>query len=279
MVGRGFREDARVLPRLLALTVAAGVLAPAAATAQTAPAPPGADPCADAALRCPDLVMRTPSHLTPRRGPTGKLLLASTNAIVNIGDGPAELRATRVGSTRTMRARQVIRGRTAAATQVLAPSARIDFFDTGTRGTLWKWRHALRFQLRAVGADGTLGRVVSRSPKIYSCLRDLRRLQRLNGGGSYPGSPRAAHFGACSTDPGQRQVTLGTSVGWGDIYPFGYPQNSVPIGGLSGCFRYEHVVDPLDQVQEADETNNTAGVTVRLPWRGAGRRGCPVVRG
>ena len=220
--------------------------------------------------------MRAPSALDLRLGPSGKLLLAATNAIVNVGDGPAELKATRIGDSRTMRARQVIRARGSATARVLPPSAHIDFFDTGTRGVLWKWRHAIRFDLRRQAADGSLGAVVSRSPKIYSCLRDLQRVQQLTpGGGSYAGSPRQAQFGGCSTDPADRGVTLGTSVGWADIYPFSYPQNSLAVGGLRGCFVYEHTVDPLDQVAELDEANNTGRTVVRLPWRGAGRRGCP----
>lgn len=256
----------------LAATLAAATALALAGTAAPARAATPSGPCADPALRCPDLTMRPPSDLQQRRGPSGKLLLAATNAIVNVGDGPAELRTTRIGSTRTMRARQVIRGRAGAPARVLPTPARIDFFDTGTRGVLWKWRHAIRFDLRRQAADGSPGAVVSRSPKIYSCLRDLDHLAP-----GRAGSPHRAHFGACSTDPGARRLTLGTSVGWADVYPATYPQNAVAIGGLRGCFVYEHVVDPLDQVAETDEDDNVGRTVVRLPWRGPGRRGCPAL--
>jgi hypothetical protein len=68
-------------------------------------------------------------------------------------------------------------------------------------------------------------------------------------------------------------VRLGTSVGWSDVYPASYHEQWVDVTGLRGRFELVHIADPLDGVEELDETNNAAGVTVRLPLRRHGGRG------
>ena len=62
------------------------------------------NPCAEPGAKCPDLVMRRPSemHLLKHR------YLASTNQIVNVGDGPMQVNAHRVSSAR-MHARLIVR--------------------------------------------------------------------------------------------------------------------------------------------------------------------------
>ena len=49
-------------------------------------------------------------------------------------------------------------------------------------------------------------------------------------------SPRRLVYPACSTNSGQRRVTLGTSVGWSDIYPPTYPEQWLDVTGFRGCF-------------------------------------------
>jgi hypothetical protein len=70
-------------------------------------------------------------------------------------------------------------------------------------------------------------------------------------------------------------VTLGTSIGWADIYPPAYPEQWIDVTGLRGCFAYVHIADPENGIYESDEDNNEAQVIVRLPFRaGERRRGC-----
>jgi hypothetical protein len=233
-----------------------------------------ATPCSDPArtVACPDLVMRRPYGMRLLAG----RFLAATNAIVNVGDGPLEIRARRVPGSRTqMRARQVLRGRYGHPTLVRPVTGTVELYDTRGRGTYWKFRNAASFTLRPVAADGTVGPIARTGPKVDYCFRDLRRVARLNGYGAYPGSPQRFRFGACSTTPRATLLTLGTSVGWADIYPWGYPQNAIDVAGLRGCFAYTLKVDPKDELDELDETNNAGTEVVRLPWRGPGRRGCP----
>ena len=139
----------------------------------------------------------------------------------------------------------------------------------------WKFRDAARFELwRLDPATGRRLELVRSSPKLYYCYRDLRRVARLTDGRPYPGSPRSRQFGACSTTRGIDRVTLGTSVGWADIYPWRYPQNWIDVTGRRGCFAYVHIADPRDHFRELDETNNASSVTIRLPWRGPSATGC-----
>ena len=82
-------------------------------------------------------------------------------------------------------------------------------------------------------------------------------------------------YPACNQTPTQREVTLGTSIGWADIYPNDYPGNFVEIGGLpGGCYVVLHRVDPEQHVVELSESNNVSAKVVRLPFR-PGRQGCP----
>jgi subtilase family serine protease len=69
-------------------------------------------------------------------------------------------------------------------------------------------------------------------------------------------------------------VTLGTSVGWADVYPASYPGNFIDVTGLSGCFVILHRADPANHIIEVDETNNVAARVVRLPFK-PGPQGCP----
>ena len=105
-------------------------------------------------------------------------------------------------------------------------------------------------------------------PKVVYCLRDLKRTD------PGPRSPRTRVFPKCSQDPGKRTVTLGTSVGWSDVYPSQYYEQWIDVTGLRGCFAYVHRADPKNALWENNEGNNDAQRIVRLPWRGA-RGGCP----
>ena len=68
-------------------------------------------------------------------------------------------------------------------------------------------------------------------------------------------------------------MTLGTSVGWADIYPPAYPEQWIDVTGLRGCFAYVHIADPENGIYESNEDNNEAQAIVRLPYRSAVARG------
>lgn len=255
---------------LLAL---AGVLAglavvPAPASAQKPP-----NPCLDAAfraqLRCPDLIMRRPFGLRidPFVRP-GRVMLRAGNSIDSVGAGPAELFGVR-SSRMYMKARQRIYRRAKGQRIGVATGARLYYKYVPRQTSYWKFHNAAKFDLYRLRADGTRGKRVRRGPKVSYCLRDLDHTRPRKAR-----SPRRRVYPACNTSSRTRKVRLGTSVGWSDVYPPGYPEQYIDVTGLRGCFAYVHTADPRNGIYESNERNNASTVVVRLPFRG-GRQRCP----
>jgi hypothetical protein len=214
--------------------------------------------------------MGAPSDFRIDRKRGGRIFLRMRNAIINVGDGPAELFAQRSGP-REMTARQVIAD--AAGVRRRYPTgAQVYYTSVPTRGgDYWKMDQAARFELWAQLPDGRRGGLVRTGPKLRYCLRDLARV-----GLRAPGSPVPPRrvFPACNQSSGKTEVTLGTSVGWADVYPASYPGNVIDVTGLSGCFVVIHRADPEHHILEKSEANNVSARVVRLPYRRGGRR-CP----
>jgi hypothetical protein len=85
---------------------------------------------------------------------------------------------------------------------------------------------------------------------------------------------RDRRFGACNQRAGKREVTLGTSRGWADVYPSTYPDNWIDVTGLVGCFAVVHRVDPEHHILETNDANNVSSKIVRLPFK-PGPQHCP----
>jgi hypothetical protein len=243
------------------------VLAAASLAALAAALP---NPCHDPALalRCPDLVMAPPSHLRLERSPSRRhVVLRMENRIVNLGAGPAELFGQRV-SLSEMRARQVIAN--AAGTRYrIVTGAELYFKSVPSRGgSYWKFKDAARFELWAIDLAAHRTTLVRTGPKLDYCLRDLDRVR------PGPTVRRRRFFGACNQRAGTREVTLGTSVGWADVYPSTYPDNWIDVTGLEGCFAVVHRADPAQHIFESNEANNVSSKIVRLPFK-PGAQHCP----
>jgi hypothetical protein len=227
-------------------------------------------PCLDPglALRCPDLVMAPPSHIRLSRTPSGKrVVLRMENRIVNVGVGPAEFFGQRVSPTE-MTARQVI-ANAAGLRQRFVTGAELYFKSVPSRGgSYWKFQHAARFELWAVDLLARRTQLVRVGPKLDYCLRDLRRVR------FGPTVRRDRRFGACNQRAGKREVTLGTSRGWADVYPSRYPGNWIDVTGLVGCFAAVHRVDPEHHILESNDANNVSSKIVRLPYK-PGPQHCP----
>jgi hypothetical protein len=252
--------------RITVLGVVAAVLALAPPAGPLAADEP--NPCTGphaARLRCPDLQMGVPADLY-LDGYEGRKVLRAANNLKSRGEGPVMLRGYRTGK-RTMRARQHIY-RVDGSRLIERTRATLLFKHIPGQGPYWKWADAARFELWSIDGEGRRDRLVRTGPKVVYCLRDLKR--------SDPGpkSPRSRVFPGCSQDPGKRSVTLGTSVGWSDVYPSKYYEQWIDVTGLRGCFAYVHRADPENRVWENNEGNNDAQRIVRLPWKG-NRGGCP----
>jgi len=219
-------------------------------------------------LRCPDLEMSPPDNLYLTRTRSGRLRLHAGNSINSVGKGPAELRGRR--ATRwTMTAKQVIYRKDGTKLR-LNTGARLGFKAIPGQYRYWKYVRAARFELWKLDRRGRRKKLVEVGPKVSYCLRDLQRRNP-----QLARSPSSFHYPACSQDLSRRRVTLGTSVGWSDVYPSTYHEQWINVSNRRGCFAYVHVADPKNGIYESNETNNEGETIVRLPWRGAGRRGCP----
>jgi hypothetical protein len=217
-------------------------------------------------LLCPNLRIGKPSELYVQRAGGGAVLLRATSDVRSRGRGPMELRGRRDG-WHSMSVNQRIYKR-GGGHITLPTKATLHFTDVGVYfgGSYWKVHQLARFELRRVLPGGGLGPVLRTSPKLNYCLRDLDRTR--------PGrhSPPSRHYPSCNQNPFRDRVTLGTSVGWSDIYPAAYSKQWIDVAGLRGCFAYVMTVDPKHHLFESNEDDNTSKVRVRLPY--PGHTGC-----
>lgn len=255
--------------RALAIFVAAAALLLTAAAAQAAkPANPCLDPVQRKALRCPDLTMTRPFGLrTDIFARPGHVVLRAGNSVNSVGAGPAELFGVR-SSRFFMKGRQRIYKRRGGRLGI-STGARLFFKAIPRQGHYWKYLHAAQFDLYRLDSAGSRTRRVRRGPKVSYCLRDLKHTRP-----GKAGSPRRRVYPVCNKSARTRKVRLGTSVGWSDVYPPTYSEQWIDVTGLRGCFAYVHTADPRNGIYESNERNNSAAVTVRLPFK-AGRQNCP----
>ena len=240
----------------------------------------GQNDCLDAEVRkqrrllCPDLEMRPPYDLDRGRLPGGTPVLQAANSIDSVGDGPAELRGKRKGRL-SMAARQRVEKR-GGGRAGFDTGAKLAFKRVPGQGRYWKFRDAARFELWRLDEDGDRAERVEIGPKQVYCLRDLEH--------THPGlrrSPNHRQYPGCSQNQGKREVTLGTSVGWSDVYPYTYHQNFIEIDHVParGCYAYVHIADPKNGIFERDESNNEASTVVYLTPGGSWKPGrCEGVR-
>jgi hypothetical protein len=254
-------------PALAAVAVAVGPGAAGAGDSSSAQV--SENPCLTERVRflnCPDLIMAPPFGIYAERA-RGRVRLRAGNSIDNVGRGPAELHGRRIGP-RFMRARQRIYRRAGGRIGV-ETGARMEFKYAHLGRRWWKFHNAARFELWRLDGAGRRVRLERDGPKVSYCLRDYvhsrPRLRR---------SPPRAVYPACDTYPARQRETIGTSVGWSDVYPPTYPEQWIDVTGLRGCFAYVHIADPGNGIYESNEDNNVSRVIVRLPWRGTGARGC-----
>jgi hypothetical protein len=229
-----------------------------------APAAAVENPCAGAEagkLLCPNLRIGPPADLYLQHR-YGRLLLRATSDVRSRGRGPMEVRGRRNG-WRTMRTTQRIY-RVGGGHIEVRGGATLRFTSVGSYfgGSYWKVHQLARFELRRASPDGTLGAVVRTGPKLNYCLRDLERTR--------PGrrSPDNRHYPGCDQNPYKKRVTLGTSVGWSDIYPADYDKQYINVSGLRGCFAFTMTVDPEHLLFESNERDNRSQRLVHLPFKG-----------
>jgi hypothetical protein len=243
----------------VALTAALAI-APSAAGENGVAANPCVGPGSGHML-CPNLRIGPPSDLYVERS-GGQVRLRATSDVRSRGRGPMELHGRRDG-WHSMRVNQRIY-RAGGGHITVRTGAHLHFTNVGEYfgGGYWKVHQLARFELWSVDAEHRLERLVRTGPKLNYCLRDLERTR--------PGrhSPRSPQYPGCNQNPYIHRVTLGTSVGWSDVYPADYDRQWIDVAGLRGCFAFVMTVDPNDLLYESNENDNSARRLVHLPYRG-----------
>ena len=143
--------------------------------------------------------------------------------------------------------------------------ATLHFTDVGAYfgGSYWKVHQLARFELLA----GRRRRPASAASSA-SARSSTTACATSSGPGPAGARPRTRHYPGCNQNPFQDRVTLGTSVGWSDIYPADYDKQWIDVAGLRGCFAFVMTVDPQHLLFESNEHDNTSHRLVRLPFRG-----------
>jgi hypothetical protein len=244
------------------------LLAPSGGGASSSSRYPGNDPVENGEnpcltqerkqLLCPNLRMSRPSNVYISTSPGGRRLLHAQSSLNSRGDGPMELRGIRIPGTGLMKVNQRIYRR-GGGKLVIPTQGRLAFYPVPGQFRYWKFRDAARFEIWSLDSHHDPKRQVRIGPKFYYCLRDLERTKPSGH------SPGHRHYPGCNQNPNQRGVTLGTSVGWSDIYPADYNQQYVDVSGLSGCYAFYMEADPKNHLRESNESDNRSRVLVRLP--------------
>jgi hypothetical protein len=249
---------AGVLAAALALTaLPADAQAPPRAQSAQAERPP--NPCLGPRaqnLLCPRWSIDKPRDMYFERR-NGRLLLRSTNSLNSVGAGPVEFRGRRRGPNSMVGVQKIYKrggGKISVRT-----GAHIGFKSIPGQYRYWKLYNAAKFELWSVDSEDRAVAVVRTGPKLYYCLRDLRRTRAL------PRSPRRRVYPACSQNKSARHVTLGTSVGWSDIYPSTYHENWIDVTGLHGRFLYVMTVDPANVVYTTNRVPARSSKIVMIP--------------
>jgi hypothetical protein len=237
------------LGRLPAL-LATGALLLAGSVAGPAAAAPGA--------RLPDLRMALPDDFRLDRQ-DGRRLLRLTTTILNVGDGPFELRARR---DRPRDDRMTVRQRirhgdgtwTSRATDAVARYA--------TDG------HGHWHIQRVSGMDLFTkdGESIRTGRKIGFCFFDTGRYRP-----ELPRSPSRAHYleSDCGT-PSSLRVEMGISVGWGDRYQAALAYQWIDVTGVpAGVYHVRTSADPQGHYLETREGNNCSWARIRIPASGS----------
>ena len=257
------------LALLAAGALALGAVAAARGQGGAPPAPVPVNPCLGPErdlLLCPNLVMRPPSDLYVSTTRRGRLLLHARNSIDSRGEGAAELRGKRNGK-HYMEADQRVHLRDGGL-RTIKTRAYLGFKHIPGQGGYWKYKDAALFEIWTLDSRSRPVQRVRTGPKQYYCLRDLVRTRAM------AGSPRTRVYPGCNQNRRIDAVTLGTSVGWSDVYPSTYHEQYIEITGLRGRYGFFHIADPHNGIWENDEDDNAAMTIVSLPaGRALGTRG------
>lgn len=256
-------------------TLLGGALAIIAATPAGAAAP---------ALLLPDLRVAVPTDLALCGAPTSGTftdqncptatkrdrLLRFTSVLLNTGSGPFTLHSTRPSTdVAEMTADQIIQRAGGGPALVRPTDEHVHWGLKDDGHPHWHAEDVERYRLFRVGKRLPGGFRVG-AKRGYCFFDDQQRFPGL------PGSPVQTYlFNSCGQigDPASKdllELTTGLSVGWSDVYGWGYAGQWVDLAGLpDGQYLLCITADPAGYFRESRKDNNEAWVRIRLRSSGA----------
>jgi hypothetical protein len=205
--------------------------------------------------RLPDLGMaRLAGPRIDRVG--GQRVLRFDAIVVNVGDGAFELRGARPNTaTALMSVQQRIFAADGAHRDVPSPAV---LYYGGDGHDHWHVRDLQLYQLFDLDSGAPLGV----GAKGGFCFFDNVDINRLD-----PRPPRYLRETlppVCGRTGQELEVTMGLSVGWGDLYAAWLPDQYIPLGEVTGPVRLHATVDPDGWFAERDRSNNVTWIDLDL---------------
>lgn len=207
----------------------------------------------------PDLEQRVPFSVHVSSD-AGRFRLGFASAVVNVGDGPLVVSASRPNrKVRTMTARQLVQvGGSGERVGRVVGRLRYEQAETHSH---WHLLPFDDYELRAA-ADATTAAL---TVKQGFCLGDRYRDARA---GELDSPPNPAFRHECGKgSPTLVRMRQGISVGYGDHYKPNLEGQAFDVTDLpAGEYVLSHEVNRARRIRESDYTNNAASVLVRLDW-------------
>ncbi len=255
MTTRSARPAAR-LPRTIALLAAVAVVVVGAAWialagADDVPPPPLSAPVDP---RYPDVGMAPLQDILIGTEDDGTVFLRFSATIVNVGDGALLVAAhRRLPFGDDWRVIQRVEDATGGYSERPTQAALVFGGDAHDH---WHVARAEAHQLETLD-----GRVVGSLVKTGFCFFDnvpyRTTLER------FPSEP--VHLASDCGKQTDRDLVMGLSVGWGDLYSWYLLDQTIEITDIpDGRYRLRAIADPTDFFAESDETNNDTWTMVDL---------------
>jgi hypothetical protein len=245
----------RLLPVIIALVLGGAAVASSAG---------GSRELSPSSQRLPDLDQETPWNLEVTRDRArGGYRLGFSSAVRNVGAGPLIVSGRRRAGTPTMTVDQLIEQEDAPIA-VVEGVGRMRYVRSPDHEH-WHLLGFERYELRRAG--GRAGLVTDR--KTGFCLGDRYRAR----GRELPAEPpEPVYTGRCGLERTTLlRLTVGISVGYGDVYDPNLEGQSLRLTGLeAGRYRLVHRVNVGRRLRERSYANNASSLLIRLRWR-AGR--------
>jgi hypothetical protein len=181
--------------------------------------------------------------------------LRFTSILLNVGDGPFELRGQRSAGQAEMTVSQRIKNSDGGQREIGTPAV---MYFAGDGHTHWHVRDLATYEIWEIG-----GAKIRTGAKRGFCFFDNYSYRLWE-----PGTAQSAVYRHCG-DQSLLQLTVGLSKNWGDVYEYALPDQWIDISGLAaGRYRLVSTIDQYNWFVESDESNNSNWAEIEITASG-----------